>query len=62
MSDDKAKDAADSTDPKELMRQALERKKRGGHGPDGHGDHHRSGGKAQGQAGGRREFRRKAGG
>lgn len=53
----------DAVDPKEAMRQALERKRQGQHGPDGHGDHHRNGGgRAQGQAAGRREFRRKAGG
>lgn len=68
MSDDKAKDEAAEApdaglDPKEAMRQALERKKQGGHGPGGHGDHHRNGGgKAHGPAAGRREFRRKAGG
>lgn len=51
-------------DPKEAMRQALERKKqaeRHAAGGGGHGDR-RQGGQAHGPVGGHREFRRKAGG
>ncbi|HJE50768.1 MAG TPA: DUF5302 domain-containing protein [Tessaracoccus flavescens] len=50
-------------DPKEAMRQALERKKQaqGQHGP-GSADADRSQGQAHGQMGGKRQFRRKAGG
>ncbi|MDO5683352.1 MAG: DUF5302 family protein [Propionibacteriaceae bacterium] len=56
-------DTQEALDPKEAMRQALERKRGGGQQPHGRSDHHRDGGgKAHGQAGGRREFRRKAGG
>lgn len=54
---------AASVDPKEAMRQALERKRAGQQHPEGHPDHHRDGGgKAHRQSGGHREFRRKAGG
>lgn len=50
-------------DPKEAMRQALERKKQSqvSHGPGGH-DEDRSQGHAHGQMGGKRQFRRKSGG
>ena len=50
-------------DPKEAMRQALERKKQGQQhqGPGGH-DADRAQGQAHGQMGGKRQFRRKAGG
>ncbi|HHV22905.1 MAG TPA: DUF5302 domain-containing protein [Propionibacterium sp.] len=55
---------AEPVDAKEAMRQALERKRGASQHPHGRSDHHRdgSGGKAHGPAGGRREFRRKAGG
>ncbi|WP_432560666.1 DUF5302 family protein [Granulicoccus sp. GXG6511] len=66
MSTADGKDASEptaATDPKEAMREALERKRGGNRQPHGRADHHRDGGgKAHGQAGGRREFRRKAGG
>lgn len=50
-------------DPKEAMRQALERKKQAQshHGPGGP-DADRSQGQAHGQVGGKRQFRRKSGG
>lgn len=51
-------------DPKEAMRQALERKKQAQqHASDAgvHGDR-KQGGQTHGPVGGRREFRRKAGG
>ncbi|AQP45136.1 DUF5302 family protein [Tessaracoccus flavus] len=50
-------------DPKEAMRQALERKKQGQgqHGPGGP-EADRALGHAHGQMGGKRQFRRKAGG
>lgn len=52
-------------DPKEAMRQALERKKAAQHasaaaGPEGSGDKAKGG--AHGQQGGKRVFRRKSGG
>lgn len=55
---------ADAPDPKQAMKEALERKRGSQQHPHGPSDHHRDGGggKAHGQAGGRREFRRKAGG
>lgn len=63
MSADDGKNASGTPDPKEAMRQALERKHGAGQHPHGPSDHHRDGGgKAHGQAGGRREFRRKSGG
>lgn len=53
----------DAVDPKEAMRQALSRKRGSDEHPHGPSNHHRDGGgKAHGQVGGRREFRRKAGG
>lgn len=53
----------EAVDPKEAMREALARKQQGSSHPHGRSDHHRDGGgKAHGQAGARREFRRKAGG
>lgn len=50
-------------DPKEAMRQALERKKQGQqqHGPGGP-ESERAQGHAHGQMGGKRQFRRKSGG
>ena len=50
-------------DPKEAMRQALERKwqGQGQQGPGGH-DADRSQGHTHGQMGGKRQFRRKSGG
>lgn len=58
-----ADDGKDAPDPKEAMRQALSRKRGSDEHPHGRSDHHRDGGgKAHGQVGGRREFRRKAGG
>lgn len=59
-----ADDGKDTPDPKEAMREALERKRGSQQHPHGPSEHHRDGGggKAHGQAGGRREFRRKAGG
>ena len=62
MSDAETPDAP--MDPKEAMRQALERKKKAQQYTSGstvHGDR-RQGGQAHGPVGGRREFRRKAGG
>ncbi len=48
-------------DPKEGMRQALERKKKGQQQGDGHIEPEREmGGQAHGQAGGKRTFQRKS--
>lgn len=49
-------------DPKEAMRQALERKKAAEHGGRQGFGVERDQGHAQGQVGGKREFRRKSGG
>lgn len=61
---DTPSDAADPIDPKEQMRAALEAKKAAHHknadGPDP--KNNAGGGHTAGKAGGRREFRRKAGG
>lgn len=49
-------------DPKEAMRQALERKKQKEHFSSSHGiESERGEAHAHGQAGGKREFRRKSG-
>ncbi|GAA4904451.1 hypothetical protein GCM10025789_24450 [Tessaracoccus lubricantis] len=62
MSDAEQTDAP--LDPKEAMRQALERKKQAEHLSANAGIHEdrRQGGHAHGQMGGKREFRRKSGG
>ena len=49
-------------DPKEAMRQALERKKAAEHGANGHVATDRTKGAAHSQMGGKRQFRRKSGG
>ncbi|MDO5676848.1 MAG: DUF5302 domain-containing protein [Propionibacteriaceae bacterium] len=51
-------------DPKEAMRQALERKKQAQQNAAGGGVHgdRKQGGQSHGPVGGRREFRRKSGG
>lgn len=58
-----ASDDAEARDPKELMREALERKKAARHrdapGAFGDGPLH---GQAHGAMGGKRQFRRKSGG
>ncbi|MBB1508796.1 DUF5302 domain-containing protein [Tessaracoccus sp. MC1756] len=62
MSDAEQTDAP--LDPKEAMRQALERKKQAEHLSANAGTHgeRKQGGQAHGPAVGRREFRRKSGG
>lgn len=60
---DNEPEAAAPVDPKEAMRQALERKNAASRTGMSTGDPtNRPGGQAHGQAGGKRTFRRKAGG